>query len=305
MKALFPHSMAGWYRLQLLVIDLPWYALWFWLAWRGQVPTLVALLAGPGLLLALRVLMVRNTFRNARRLGIQRPELDPAARRRLFWGEALSFWRMFLCLMPFSGTVRADGNGVPIICVHGIICSSGVWSPLVRWLAAQGEGPIETISLYPPFASVENFAEQLHAKIEDTCQRYKAQQVRLVGHSMGGLVSRCYLHRHGGARIERVITLGSPHHGAIVARTMTKLGRNIVELRYKSDWLAGLNAHQAQPCPAPITSIWSPHDNVVLPQDSAVLRYPNARNIELPGYGHDALLFAQPVWQLVLRELRG
>ena len=39
----------------------------------------------------------------------------------------------------------------------------------------------------------------------------------IVAHSMGGLVARAYLRRHGGAQVARVITLGTPHHGTALA----------------------------------------------------------------------------------------
>ncbi len=41
-----------------------------------------------------------------------------------------------------------------------------------------------------------------------------ASQVVLVGHSMGGLVARAYLRRYGGAKVRRLITIGTPHQAA-------------------------------------------------------------------------------------------
>jgi len=47
--------------------------------------------------------------------------------------------------------------------------------------------------------------------------RERRQEVVLVGHSMGGLVARAALKYQGGARIARVIQLGTPNRGAFVA----------------------------------------------------------------------------------------
>lgn len=41
-----------------------------------------------------------------------------------------------------------------------------------------------------------------------------ARQVDVVGHSMGGLVARAVLHSPAGARIRRLVTLGTPHGGS-------------------------------------------------------------------------------------------
>jgi hypothetical protein len=41
-----------------------------------------------------------------------------------------------------------------------------------------------------------------------------ARHISVIGHSMGGLVARAALRNDGGARIERLITLGTPHGGS-------------------------------------------------------------------------------------------
>lgn len=38
-------------------------------------------------------------------------------------------------------------------------------------------------------------------------------QVDIVAHSMGGLVARAYLQKHGSDRVERLVTFGTPHKG--------------------------------------------------------------------------------------------
>ncbi|GAF83938.1 unnamed protein product, partial [marine sediment metagenome] len=40
-------------------------------------------------------------------------------------------------------------------------------------------------------------------------------KINLVGHSMGGLVSRAYANRYGDEKIEKVVTVGSPHKGVL------------------------------------------------------------------------------------------
>ncbi|KKU82731.1 MAG: Polymorphic outer membrane protein [Microgenomates group bacterium GW2011_GWA2_47_8] len=42
-------------------------------------------------------------------------------------------------------------------------------------------------------------------------------KINLVGHSLGGLVSRTYAQRYGESKINQIVTAGSPHQGAIPA----------------------------------------------------------------------------------------
>jgi pimeloyl-ACP methyl ester carboxylesterase len=62
------------------------------------------------------------------------------------------------------------------------------------------------------------------------------RQFTLVGHSMGGIVSRAYLARHGDAaarRIKRLIMLGTPHFGAAGAVENLVLGNRMMEIAAK------------------------------------------------------------------------
>ena len=68
-------------------------------------------------------------------------------------------------------------------------------------------------------------------------------------------------------------------------------------------WLRGLGASEQGGPAAPITSIYSCHDNFVVPQDSSVLA--GAKNVPLPGIGHLSLVFSERVAALLEAELRG
>lgn len=43
------------------------------------------------------------------------------------------------------------------------------------------------------------------------------EKVNLVGHSMGGLIARAYVQKYGDAKVNQVVTVGSPHLGAVRA----------------------------------------------------------------------------------------
>ena len=68
-------------------------------------------------------------------------------------------------------------------------------------------------------------ARRLKAVVEPALERWRAsggprRQARLIliGHSLGGLVARWYVEREGGAALTRkLITIGTPHRGAVMA----------------------------------------------------------------------------------------
>lgn len=185
----------------------------------------------------------------------------------------------------------------PVLLVHGVLCNAGVWLGMRGWLRARGVGPIYTLDLAPPLQSIEGFADQLARKIDTILAQTGARRVSLVGHSMGGLVARAYLRRYGESRIARVVTIGAPHAGSVLAWLLP--GRSLAQMRPGNPWLRELDA---TPLPAvPFTSIWSWHDSMVAPQLSSNLE--GARSIAITGVGHNALLRDRGVAELVAQAL--
>ena len=185
----------------------------------------------------------------------------------------------------------------PVLLIHGVLCNAGVWLGMRGWLRARGLHPIYTMSLTPPLASIDTFADQLAQKIDSILAQTGARKVSLVAHSMGGLVARAYLRRHDASRVARLVTIGTPHEGSVLAWLFP--GRSLKQMRPGSEWLRELNA--APLPPVPVVSIWSWHDSMVAPQTSAHL--PGARNVMLKGVGHNALLRDRGVAELVAQAL--
>ena len=186
----------------------------------------------------------------------------------------------------------------PVLLLHGILCNAGVWLPMKKYLAARGIGPIYALSYGPPLASIDVFADQTAAKIDAILEATGARQVVIVGHSMGGLVARAYLRRHGGGKVRRLITIGTPHHGSMHAYMMP--GVALSQLRPRNAWLTELGAAGAGSDP-PIVSLWSWHDSMVAPQTSSLLD--RAENIALMGIGHNELLSNRRVQERVAAEI--
>jgi triacylglycerol lipase len=207
-------------------------------------------------------------------------------------------------LVPQSPAMAAAGRGTPLLLIPGFACNRGYWWLFIRWLRAAGIGPVYAVSLEPLFGSIDENARRLGAQIEALCAATGAPKVILIGHSMGGVTARAYLHHAGAARVERIVTLGSPHRGTVLTQGLEALGANLREMSIDSAWGAALNAHEQRPCPVPIAALITPHDDIVAPQDSCILRYPNARNLYLPGVGHLEMVLSRVTLRATLAALR-
>ena len=221
---------------------------------------------------------------------------------RLVIGEWLAYQALFVFIQPFErlwmgddAVGRQSPDGVPVLLIHGYLCNRGAWWWLRRKLKAAGFA-VATIDLEPPFGNIDGFADQLHARIEALRAETGADHVALVGHSMGGLAARAYLHRHGSSRVATLVTLGSPHHGTWLA--YYGLGADARQMEPGSIWIRALPSADPR---VPTVTIWSPTDNFVAPQDSS--RLTSAQEKILPGLSHLAMLFLPVVLDTLMREL--
>jgi triacylglycerol lipase len=113
--------------------------------------------------------------------------------------------------------------------------------------------------------------------------RNGAPSVDVIGYSAGGVVTRLWVDRdHGAESARRIVTLGSPLHGAKIAGLGAALApdacpRACRELAPGSDLLDSID----KPLPAglPWLSIWTTDDETVQPPDSA--RQAGAVNLPL------------------------
>lgn len=248
-----------------------------------------SLRAAFGAILGLRAGIVAVTWAFAWRYPSPARTLSAGESLRMVVGEYLAFLLIFLCILPFErlwmASDRLRPSMRPLLLVHGYGCSRGVWWLLRRQLEAAGH-TVATLSLTPPYTSIGKLVPQLAQRIEEVCRATGADQLVLIAHSMGGLVCRSYLARHGGAQVERMITIASPHAGTDLARL--GIGANCREMEPGSLWLQDLAAAELR---VPALAIRTPHDNFVMPQDNQ--RLPGALDLELDGLGHMACLLSR------------
>jgi CheY-like chemotaxis protein len=231
--------------------------------------------------------------------------LGARARLGLLGGEFKASMLNSSWFMPRAAAwrrIHPESTAVPVLLVHGYGCNSGYWSYLVPRLDRNFISHA-SIDLEPVDGAIDDYVPLIQNAVEDLCTATGAAQVAIVAHSMGGLVARAWMRVHGSARVARLITLGTPHHGTGLASF--GLGANAAQMRRVQgaacDWLQELGKHEDAARRALVTSIFSHHDNIVSPQTSSEL--PGARNIALGGVGHVALGCTGRVLDTVMEEL--
>ncbi|PKO37671.1 MAG: lipase [Betaproteobacteria bacterium HGW-Betaproteobacteria-6] len=252
---------------------------------------LSAIVGAINCLLGLRFWINATTWFFGMKFASPAPALGFAKRFRIMAGEYFAFLLTFLLVIPFErlwmpGDRLLPGTK-PILLVHGYGCSRGVWWLLRRRLEAAGHS-VATVSLAPPYTSMGKLVPLLNQRIEEVCADTGSQQVTLVAHSMGGLICRSYLARHGIERVDRLFTLASPHAGSMLSKI--GLGQNSREMTPGSLWLRDM---ATEPIKIPAVSLRNPYDNYVMPQDNQ--RLPGTRDVELPAVGHIAMLYDKRV----------
>ena len=248
---------------------------WCALAWMTVLP------------LAVRLVITLASYAVSRWKGVK---LTPAQRLTpVAWFNffATEYWHLCiqnLLLIPFRDLFRTtserntgSNTGPVVLMQHGYLNNGAVWFFTARALEAQGYR-VFTMD-QPAFAPIDAMGDRLAARVDELLAATGAPQLTLVAHSMGGLVCRAYLRRHGETKISRLITLGSPHHGTFHANLAN--GPNGAQMRLGNAWLSTLNQTRVS---VPFTSIYSLHDTIITPQDSSVM--PEADNVRLMAVGH-------------------
>lgn len=267
---------------------------------------------GIAVLVITRVAITANSFRLSRRYSGALPNnahIDFRSTAWLFFDEfsssmLSSSWTMAFC--AFNKRRVNNPAGLPVLLIHGYGCNSGYWQAMSKALTAARISH-HAMTLEPVFASIDDYLPALHLAIEELLADCASTSAILIGHSMGGLVCRAYLRKHGSAHIAKVITIGTPHHGTALANH--GIGKNVQQmaLEFRADgtasslWLRALNAGETAATRALIVSIYSHHDNIIAPQLSCYLD--GATNIAVDGVGHVALARQRWVLQHVVEQI--
>jgi pimeloyl-ACP methyl ester carboxylesterase len=229
-----------------------------------------------------------------------RSDHDPEQVRSAIRREALAFLAHGV-LLPFGyrrprPRPERRREQRTIVFVHGLAANRSGFLPLQAYLRLHGYHRQLAIN-YRSGGSIERLA--LHLKRElDTA--VGGGRIDVVAHSLGGLVARCYLQLLGGARrVDRLITLGTPHHGTYAANFIPST--LVRQLLPESPFLQHLNA-QTPPDGLQAISIVAGRDLLIQPVASACC--PFGESIHFDDFGHVELLFRPEVFAEIATHLR-
>jgi triacylglycerol lipase len=176
--------------------------------------------------------------------------------------------------LPDAGRPAQDRLG-PVLLVPGYGGGQGGLTTLAGKLRAAGR---EAQVLTLPGDGTGDLLAQVDVLSAAVSAAYAhgAPSVDVIGYSADGVVTRLWVARSGGDhQARRVVTLGSPLHGARIAAVGSALvpGACPVACRELAPGSALLRSVEPRPLPAdlPWLSVWTEDDQTVTPPDSARL----------------------------------
>ncbi len=197
----------------------------------------------------------------------------------------------------------SETANMPVILVHGWIHNRSAFMGISRTLRQHGFRHIHAFDYNPLTYDIPEVAGMLAAEVDRVLSITGASKAMIVGHSMGGVVSRYYVQQLGGEeKIDTVITLGSPHRGTYAAY----LGPGAAAPQMKPR--SGLMRHleeTARPSSVRWVAVYSDLDLLILPAINAKLVHPalRAHNIKVADLGHLSLLLSGEVMRAVVSHL--
>jgi DNA-binding beta-propeller fold protein YncE/pimeloyl-ACP methyl ester carboxylesterase len=110
--------------------------------------------------------------------------------------------------------------GQPVVDVY-----IGLYARMHAALAAQGRRVYDFAYDWRKVLDVTD--PLLDQKIDAVLQETGKDKVILVGHSMGGMLSRNYVLKHGASKVDQIITFGTPYLGSVNPAKYLEMGDNM------------------------------------------------------------------------------
>lgn len=200
----------------------------------------------------------------------------------------------------FSRKMNSTLDRNPIILVHGIWDTETIFSKMSARLTELG-WCVHSLNLTPNDGSLglDSLAKQLADYISETF--HAEQSLDIVGYSMGGIVSRYYVQRLGGInRVQRFITISSPHKGTLTAYSLPLPG--YLDMRPDSGLLRDLNQDVTMLKRINFTSMWTPFDIMIVPSNSSQM--PVGKEVKLNVLLHRQMVTETQSINALVEELK-
>ena len=137
--------------------------------------------------------------------------------------------------------IKVLERGNPIILIHGLWNTSSIFSSITPKLDNIGiEYFAPTLEHSYGMTSILDLTNKLNELI---LEKYGLEkEIDILGFSMGGIIGRHWLQKFNGyKRTRRLISIGSPHKGTLMAQFIPKYPfKGISEMKINSKFLRGL-----------------------------------------------------------------
>ncbi len=198
----------------------------------------------------------------------------------------------------FSRRTQPERN--PVLLIHGISDTIAVFSKMVPYLSRLGWS-VHHFNMIPNNGDccLDVLAKQVADYVAQTFD--PQQPIDIVGFSMGGIVSRYYIQRLGGAeRVQRFVSISAPNNGTLAGYLSWRPG--CVQMRPDSTFLQDLNQDAVDILERlNFTVIWTPYDLMIVPPNSSQM--PVGKEVTVPVRLHSWMLTDARSLQAVAKAL--
>jgi len=208
------------------------------------------------------------------------------------------FAALALVALGACGSITDPGNPLarrtprqpkPIILfVHGFNSDATTWNTMIGRFKKDGWQASELVAFsYNWAVSNATTAGIIAQKVDSVRNAAGVAQVAIVSHSMGALSARYYVRNLGGdGKVSALVTLGGTNHGTSTAQLC--FYTSCQEMWPNSSFVQALNATDESWGTPRYATWWSPCDDVINPDDSALLSG-GATNNKTACISHSAL----------------
>lgn len=231
---------------------------------------------------------------------VQATLIDGFAMTLLFLLKPIPFHKLF----PGD---RSKYKGIPILYIHGYLSNGLTGSYVDHRSQAHGLGPYYHLDLGLPFGkNLEIYTSMVKDKVAQIEKETGMTQIKLVGHSMGGVIATYYTACHAPKdSVTHVVTLGSPLEGTKLANI--GIDDCAKSMHSQADFIDNLAAKVNQ---AVINTrflhIGSEVDLIIRPPQSSLFlknKTPHVERILFENIGHSTYLFSDKVVDKVISFL--
>ena len=208
-----------------------------------------------------------------------------------------ALWRKW-----WQPTLDPDCHTPPIILLHGLYHNVSAWALYRRWLTTAGFSNITLMGYSSWNRTFPELVKRLEQLIAQARESFPEKPPILIGHSLGGLLARaCVQSLADSIPIGGVITLGTPHQGSkLAALGIGKLAKSLI---YRGPLIKELE-EGASKSDTPCVALYSPIDNMVLPNHALQTTGAGWIHQETAPVSHVAMLYHRPTAELTIEYLK-